>query len=77
MIDPKTDLLPIRDWKLDSWNLQSYELVLKHGTEEQKDYILDWSYSGVSSSLSERFYNWAGRKYPYDTNHEIPYPVSC
>ena len=77
MPDPKTDLLPIRDWKLASWNLQSIQNVLENGTEEQISYILAWSYSGVSAATSEMFYAMAGRPYPYNTNHPIPYPVSC
>ena len=68
MIDPKTDLLPVNQWNLERWNRQSLQRVLEHGTTEQIDYILDWSYSGCSAACSEDLYELAGRNYPYESN---------
>ena len=75
MIDPKTDLLPCNQWRLDEWSMRSFEKVLTQGSADQIDFILTWSYSGCSASFSERLYEVANRAYPFQTNQPLT-PIS-
>ena len=75
MINPKTDLLPCNQWRLDQWSIQAFERVLTQGSADQINFILTWSYGGCSAAFSERLYGLADRAYPYETNHPSAYPA--
>lgn len=65
VINVQTDLQPCHQWNLSRWHLPQLFHLVQHGTPEQIEHVLAWSYSGCSAELSEQLYAAAGQAYPY------------
>lgn len=62
MINIQTDLLPLSPTVLATMNRNNLERIANEGTQEQRNALIDWGYSGLPAWFFEELYFMATGK---------------